>query len=72
MIVYRNKSSHKKSHITLKKKRQWYAREKLLIIHYAEQCESNRLAARKFEVEPKQIRYWKNQKSQLESVTSYI
>ena len=55
MVVYRNKSSYKKSRITLKKKRQWCAREKLLIVHYAEQCGSNRLAAKKFEVEPKQI-----------------
>jgi hypothetical protein len=62
MVVYRNKSSYKKSCITLKKKRQWCAREKLLIVYYAEQCGSNRLTAKKFEVEPKQIRYWKNQK----------
>ena len=55
MVVYRNKSSYKKFCITLKKKRQWCAREKLLIVHYAEQCGSNRLAAKKFEVEPKQI-----------------
>src|ERR1044071_490411 len=72
MVVYRNKSSYKKSRITLKKKRQWGAREKLLIVHYAEQCGSNRLAAKKFEVEPKQIRYWKNQKNQLENAIPYI
>ena len=57
MVVYRNKSSYKKSRITLKKKKQGCAREKLLIVYYAEQCGSNRLTAKKFEVEPKQIRY---------------
>ena len=30
------------------------------------------MAAKKFEVEPKQIRYWKNQKNQLENAAPYI
>ena len=69
MVVHRGKN--KKARVTTKK-RQWCAREKLLIVNHAEQCGSKRLTARRFEVEPKQIRYWMNQKSQLENVTSHI
>jgi hypothetical protein len=70
MVV--NRSKNQKARVTQKKRRQWCAREKLLIIRHAEQCKSNRLAARRFDVEPKQIRYWKDQKSQLESVAPHI
>jgi hypothetical protein len=70
MVV--NRSKNQKARVTQKKRRQWCAREKLLIIRHAEQCKSNCLAARRFDVEPKQIRYWKDQKSQLESVAPHI
>ncbi|GES83271.1 hypothetical protein RCL_jg15980.t1 [Rhizophagus clarus] len=40
---------------------------------HAEQCGSKRLAARTFDVEPKQqLRYWMDQKSQLENVAPRI
>jgi hypothetical protein len=45
---------------------------KVICQHCAEQCGSKRLAAKRFDVEPKQIRYWMNQKSQLENVVPHI
>src|SRR5438034_4295943 len=70
VVVHRVKN--KRVRVTRKSKRQWCAREKLLIIKHAEQCGSKRLAARRFNVEPKQIRYWMNQKSQLENAVPRI
>src|SRR6266542_3505336 len=70
MTVHRGKN--KRARVTGKSKRQWCAHEKLLIIKHAEQCGSKRLAARRFDLEPKQIRYWMSQKSQLENVAPHI
>ena len=70
MVVRRGKN--KKARVTAKKRRQWCTREKLLIINHAEQCESKHLAAKRFEVETKQIRYWINQKAQLENVAPHV
>ncbi|CAI2194049.1 7947_t:CDS:2, partial [Funneliformis geosporum] len=67
MVVYRGKN--KKTQVTTKKRRQWCACKKLPIVNHTEYCESKHLAARKFEVEIKQICYWMNQKFQLESVS---
>ena len=70
MTVHRGKN--KRARVTGKSKRQWCACEKLLIIKHAEQCGSKRLAARRFDVELKQIRYWMSQKPQLENVAPHI
>ncbi|CAG8675854.1 9753_t:CDS:2, partial [Funneliformis mosseae] len=45
---------------------------KLFILKHTIQCGSKRLEARRFNVELKQIRYWMNQKSQLENVAPHI
>ena len=46
----------RRANITQKKKRQWSAREKLMIIAYCERGHSKRATANKFEIEPKQLR----------------
>jgi len=55
-----------------KKKRQWTAREKLMIIAYYEQGHSKRETANKFEIEPKQLRDWLQNKDKLMKVAPYI
>ena len=62
----------RRSKITQKKKRQWSAREKLMIIAYYEQGHSKRSTANKFEIEPKQLYDWLNNKEQLMKVAPYI
>jgi transposase-like protein len=57
--------------ITQKKKRQWSAREKLMVIAYYEQGHSKRSTANKFEIEPKQLRDWLKHKEQLMKVAPY-
>src|SRR6266496_894432 len=72
MVVHRNKPANKRTRVTTKQRRQWCAREKLLVIKHAEQCESKRLTAKRFQIEPKQIRDWINQKTKLENAAPYI
>jgi hypothetical protein len=45
-----------RARVSQKKKRQWSAREKLMVIGYYEQGHSKRSTADKFEIEPKQLR----------------
>ena len=54
-----------RARISQKKKRQWTAREKLMIIAYYEQGHSKRETANKFEIEPKQLRDWLQNKENL-------
>src|SRR5215475_441160 len=61
-----------RARISQKKKRQWSAREKLMIISYYEQGHSKRATANKFEIEPKQLRDWLKNKDQLMKVAPYI
>src|SRR4051812_37755659 len=61
----------RRANITQKKKRQWSAREKLMIIAYHEQGHSKRSTADKFEIEPKQLRDWLKHKEQLMKVAPY-
>ena len=58
--------------ISQKKKCQWTAREKLMIIAYYEQGHSKRETANKFEIEPKQLRDWLQNKDKLMKVAPYI
>ena len=58
--------------VSYKKKRQWSAREKLMIISYYEQGHSKRSTADKFEIEPKQLREWLKSKDQLMKVAPYV
>ena len=61
-----------RARISQKKKRQWTAREKLMIIAYYEQGHSKRETANKFEIEPKQLRDWLQNKDKLMKVAPYI
>src|SRR6266496_6567171 len=70
MTVHRGKN--KRARVTGKSKRQWCAREKLLVIKHAEQCGSKRLTAKRFQIEPKQVKDWINQKTKLENAAPYI
>ena len=50
---------------TQKVRRQWNAREKLIIIMYHEKGHSKRATATKFGIEPKQLRDWISKKTEL-------
>jgi transposase-like protein len=58
--------------ITKKLRRQWSAREKLMIIAYYERGHSKRAIANKFEIESEQLREWLKNKEQLMRVAPYI
>ncbi|EXX73263.1 hypothetical protein RIR_jg12104.t1 [Rhizophagus irregularis DAOM 181602=DAOM 197198] len=62
----------RRAKISQKKRRQWSAREKLMVIAYYEQGYSKRSTAAKFEIEPKQLRDWLKNKDQLMIVAPYI
>ena len=57
---------------TQKKRRQWNAREKLMVVFYQENGHSIRATANKFGIEPKQVRDWKNKKSGLMCAAPYV
>lgn len=57
---------------TQKIRRQWNAREKLMVVFYHENGHSIRATANKYGIEPKQVRDWKNKKNSLMSVAPYI
>src|SRR3954447_12571554 len=61
----------RRARTTEKKKRSWSAREKLMIIAYYEKGHSKRSTAEKFQIEPKQLRDWINNKEKLMNVASY-
>ena len=54
-----------------KKRRQWNACEKLMVMFYQENEHSIRTIANKFEIEPKQLREWIKNKEQLMQVATY-
>jgi hypothetical protein len=62
----------RRANITQKKRRQWSAREKLMVIAYHEQGHSKRATANKFEIEPKQVREWIASKERLMKVSPYV
>ena len=61
----------RRARITMKRRRQWTAREKLMMIAYYENGHSKRSTADKFEIEPKQLREWIRNKEQLMRVAPY-
>lgn len=61
-----------RARVTQKMKRQWSAREKLMIITYYEKGHSKRSTADKFRIEPKQLRDWINNKEKLISVAPHV
>ena len=58
MVIRGNKSS-KRSRVTLKKRRQWCVREKLMVLHFLDRSNSVRATARHFDIEPSQVRDWR-------------
>ena len=71
MAIIGNKR-RKQARVTKKIRRQWCAREKLMILQYAQRVQSKRAAAKKFDIEPKQIRDWEGKREQLMSSASHI
>ena len=63
MVIRGNKSS-KHSRVTLKKRRQWCVREKLMVLHF---LDSVRATARHFDIEPSQVRDWRSKKDKLKN-----
>ena len=63
MVVRRNRKTHNR--LPQKKQRQWNVREKLMIVHYFENNGSVRGTAKRFNIQPKQLRDWKNKKQNL-------
>ena len=62
----------RRAKVSQKMKRQWSAREKLMVIAYHELGHSKRSTANKFEIEPKQLRDWLKNKDQLMKVAPYV
>ena len=74
MVVIGNKKN-KKAHNRLpqKKRRQWNVREKLMVIHYLEFNGNNkRGTAKRFNIQPKQIRDWYNNKDTLLQTAPHV
>ena len=55
-MVIRGNNSSKRSRVTLKKRRQWCVREKLMVLHFLDRSNSVRATARHFDIEPSLIR----------------
>ncbi|GES86756.1 pogo transposable element with KRAB domain [Rhizophagus clarus] len=74
MVVIGNKRNKKAcNHLPQKKRRQWNVREKLMIVHYFENNNRNvRGTAKKFNIQPKQLRDWSNKKGTLLTTAPHI
>lgn len=68
----RGNFSARRAVTTQKIRRQWNAREKLMVVFYNENGHSVRETANKYNIEPKQVRDWKSKKGQLLSAAPYI
>ena len=71
MVIIGNKH-YNHARITKKLRRQWYAREKLMILHYAQRVQSKKATAKRFNIKLKQIRDWEKKREQLMSLAPYI
>ncbi|CAG8657885.1 8690_t:CDS:1 [Paraglomus occultum] len=63
-MVHANKPI-RHSHITKQVRRKWSAKEKLIVVYYYYCHHSIRETARRFDIEPKQVRDWISKKYQL-------
>jgi hypothetical protein len=70
MVVKRNRKTHNR--LPQKKRRQWNVREKLMIVHYFENNGSVRGTAKRFNIQPKQLRDWKNKKQNLLATSPHV
>jgi transposase-like protein len=71
MVIRGNKSS-KRSRVTLKKRRQWCVREKLMVLHFLDRSNSVRATARHFDIEPSQVRDWRSKKDKLKTSAPHL
>lgn len=69
--MVRGNFKSRRARITSRTRRQWSAREKLMVVTYFEQGHSKRSTANKFNIEPKQLREWINNKERLLKVAPY-
>src|SRR3954463_15949685 len=67
MVVIGNRKNLKaRNRLPQKKRRQWNVREKLMVVHYLENNGgSKRGTAKYFNIQPKQVRDWNNNKAKL-------
>ena len=74
MVVIGNKRNKKaRNRLPQKKRRQWNVREKLMIVHYLENNGGNkRGTAKKFDIQPKQVRDWNNNKGKLLATAPHV
>ena len=68
----RKSNNKKRARITNKSRRSWTVKEKLMIICYYEQTNNVRATARRFEIEPKQVRDWVSKKDELLNTAPYL
>ena len=71
ILMVRENFNTCRTRVTEKKKRQWSAREKLMIIIYFEKGYSKRSTANKFEIISKQLHEWLSNKEKLLYVIPY-
>ena len=74
MVVIGNKRNKKaRNRLPQKKRRQWNVREKLMVVHYLENNGRNkRGTAKRFNIQPKQVRDWNNNKGKLLATTPHV
>jgi transposase-like protein len=74
MVVIGNKRNKKtRNRLPQKKRRQWNVREKLMIVHYFEKNNrSIRGTAKKFNIQPKQLRDWTKKKGTLLTTAPHV
>ena len=72
MVIRGNKRSSKRSRVTLKKRRQWCVREKLMVLHFLDHSNSVHAMARHFDIEPSQVRDWRSKKDKLKTSAPHL
>ncbi|CAG8787339.1 13251_t:CDS:1, partial [Racocetra fulgida] len=69
----RNRNIKKKARAISKKvRRNWSVREKLMVVYYFERIKNVRATARRFDIEPKQVRDWRSKKQELLNAAPYL
>jgi len=69
----RKRNITKKSRTVSKKvRRRRSVREKLMVIYYSERTQNNRATAKRFDIEPKQVRDWQSKKQELLNSAPYL
>ncbi|CAG8833794.1 18621_t:CDS:2, partial [Racocetra persica] len=65
------KNIARRARVTNKSRCSWSVKEKLMVIFYLEHINSVRATAKRFEIEPKQVREWRNKKQELLNAAPY-